>query len=82
MSGVCDECGVASFEDLHIDDAGQFCFDCVREQQRQGALDAGIPASVVDGKTKLTDHFTRDYIDSQRDPQHAQMLRKAAGDNE
>ncbi len=38
--------------------------DCVRCQSeaRQSALDAGIPASVIDGKTKLTEHFTQEYI--------------------
>lgn len=29
---------------------------------KHGALLAGIPRSVVDGKTKLSDHFSSDYI--------------------
>lgn len=29
------------------------------------ALKAGIPRSVIEGKTKLTDHFSQDYIDMQ-----------------
>jgi hypothetical protein len=35
---------------------------------RQAAIDAGIPESVVDGKTKLTDHFSPEYIESKRNP--------------
>jgi hypothetical protein len=31
-----------------------------------GALGAGIPRSVVARQTKLTDHFSTDYIDFQR----------------
>lgn len=30
--------------------------------QKQGALDAGIPLSVIEGKTKLSDHFSESYI--------------------
>lgn len=30
---------------------------------RAAALDAGIPLSVVEGKTKLTDHFSEERID-------------------
>ncbi len=35
------------------------------KEWRQAAIDSGIPASVVDGKTKLTDHFRAEYIKSQ-----------------
>lgn len=80
MSGVCDECKRILPEDHHSDDAGSWCFDCARELRRQAAIDAGIPASVVDGSATLRDLFDRDYIDSQRDPQNAQMLRDAAGE--
>ncbi len=31
----------------------------------ESALDAGIPSSVILGKSKLTDHFTKAYIDAQ-----------------
>ena len=31
----------------------------------QSALDAGIPLSVIERKTKLTDHFSKEYIKSQ-----------------
>lgn len=30
------------------------------------ALEAGIPLSVIEGKTKLSDHFSPDYIKAQR----------------
>ena len=30
------------------------------------ALDAGIPLSVIQRKTKLSDHFSKEYIDSQK----------------
>lgn len=33
---------------------------------KQGALDAGIPLSVIEGKTKLSNHFSKDYIDWKR----------------
>ena len=29
----------------------------------EGALAAGIPRSVIEGKTKLRDHFSKEYID-------------------
>ena len=32
---------------------------------RREAISHGIPASVVDGKTKLTDHFSQEYINEQ-----------------
>jgi hypothetical protein len=32
----------------------------------QGASEAGIPMSVIEGKTKLSDHFSQEYIDKQR----------------
>lgn len=35
----------------------------IAHEERQRALDAGIPESVVDGKTKLSDHFGQEYID-------------------
>lgn len=35
--------------------------DCPR--MRQSALEAGIPASVIDGKTKLSNHFSREHIE-------------------
>ena len=35
------------------------------EDEKQNALDAGIPLSVIEGKTKLKDHFSQEYIDYQ-----------------
>jgi len=32
----------------------------------QSALNAGIPLSVIQGKTKLKDHFSQEYIDHMR----------------
>jgi len=39
------------------------CPMCIAEE-RQDALDAGIPASVIDGKTKLSEHFTSEQINA------------------
>lgn len=33
--------------------------------EKEEALNAGIPLSVIEGKTKLTDHFSQEYIDFQ-----------------
>jgi len=63
----CDACSTRFDSDGYgrIDDAGAWCARCHTAASRQAALEAGIPASVVDGKTKLTDHFSQGYIDSQ-----------------
>lgn len=34
----------------------------ILEAHKQGALDAGIPLSVIEGRTKLSDHFSPEYI--------------------
>jgi len=34
-----------------------------QSELRQSALDAGIPLSVIEGKSKLTYHFPQSYID-------------------
>lgn len=44
------------------------------------ALDAGIPLSVVMGKTKLTDHFSREYIDAQCGPLGHGLSERATDD--
>lgn len=36
-----------------------------KEAFKQGALEAGIPISVIEGKTKLSDHFSETYINNQ-----------------
>jgi len=43
------------------------CEEC-REYIKQSALDAGIPLSVFEGKTKLSDHFSSEYIESMAYP--------------
>lgn len=35
-------------------------------EMREDALAAGIPLSVIEGKTKLTDHFSKEYINFRR----------------
>ena len=35
---------------------------------KQGALEAGIPLSVIEWKTKLSDHFSAEYIKMQTNP--------------
>ena len=62
---TCDECKRILPEEHYSDDAGSWCYDCARELRRQAALNAGIPQSVIDGETKLRDHFSREYIDAQ-----------------
>lgn len=38
------------------------CEEC-REYIKQEALSAGIPLAVFEGKAKLSDYFSQDYID-------------------
>lgn len=62
----CDKCKIELTEDeYYLGDDGTWCEPCRRAIERQGALDAGIPLSVVDGETTLRDHFSREYIDAQ-----------------
>lgn len=44
-----------------LDGEASACEACCK----RGALDAGIPVSVIEGRTKLTDHFSESYINSQ-----------------
>jgi len=64
---VFDLCGICEKEievkDHYTDGEGDFHEACWFEWFRKEALSHGIPASVIDGKTKLKDHFSRDYID-------------------
>lgn len=62
----CDDCGTWFDSDDFGDDVR--CEACHDEAFRAGALEAGIPLSVVEGKTKLSDHFSKDYIASQINP--------------
>lgn len=43
---------------------GELCDRGAREcpEQRRAAIDAGIPESVIDGKTRLRDHFSPEFI--------------------
>lgn len=46
-------------------DDGYVCeAHCLEWMQRE-AQKAGIPISVIEGKTRLRDHFSQEYIDSQ-----------------
>jgi len=59
------ETGVDRCIDLFCDQQG--VSDQLRERAKweafkRGALGAGIPLSVIEGKTKLCDHFSPDYI--------------------
>ena len=58
----CEECR-ADFDEGVINEAGVLCEPCWDKSQVQSALDAGIPLSVILGKTKLRDHFSQEYID-------------------
>jgi hypothetical protein len=67
------ECGAICREcELPITDSPEgeptTCDDC-------RALDAGIPLSVIKGETKLTDHFSREYIDHQAGAMNYKMRR-------
>lgn len=44
-----------------LDGEASCCASCFVD----GALAAGIPRSVIAGKTKLTDHVSREYVESQ-----------------
>jgi len=52
-------------DELHSDDSGEYHTRCIDEYHKESAIAAGIPRSVVEGKTKLSDHFSEDYIRSQ-----------------
>ena len=50
----------------HYDTDGEHNFHeiCWTNYQNETAISCGIPKSVVDGKTNLTDHFTKEYINN------------------
>jgi len=52
-------------DNAYSDDSGEYHTPCIDEWNKQSALDAGIPLSVIEGKTKLSDHFSEEYIKSQ-----------------
>ena len=56
----CHDCGIHVDTDHdceHFDENGE----CTANFEDE-AIAAGIPKSVVDGKTKLSDHFSKEYI--------------------
>lgn len=55
-----------SHDEIYHDDSGSYCVPCIEAYHRQSALDAGIPLSVIDGETKLTDHFSKIRIAKER----------------
>jgi hypothetical protein len=57
----CDICHKK--KEVKVDESGQYCEKCYLAICKKSALDAGIPLSVIEGKTKLTDHFSQEYID-------------------
>ena len=48
--------------DEHEEVADPNCEECEREWKADANY-AGIPWSVIQGKTKLSDHFSQEYID-------------------
>lgn len=60
----CEECGASGYspDNFHNDDSGCLCMVCWDDWQKQSALEAGIPLSVIEGRTKLGDHFSEGYI--------------------
>ena len=55
-----EKCIRAYCRDHGIDES--IAEQAVREAFKQGALEAGIPLSVVEGRSKLSDHFSPEYI--------------------
>lgn len=50
-----------------LDGEAPMCGPC----ETISALRAGIPLSVIEGRTKLSDHFSESYINSQRNRSNA-----------
>lgn len=62
---ICELCKI-EIRDHHnhyADDSGDYHEECLEKYQYEQAYYAGIPKSVLDGKTKLRDHFSKEYID-------------------
>ena len=62
MSGNYSDVDVSATEciELHCEELKELA---IKKYMKDQALAAGIPESVIDGKTKLTDHFSQEYID-------------------
>jgi hypothetical protein len=54
--------GETSFDDILRLQCEDLIEIIVKEDEKKGALAAGIPLSVIEGKTKLSDHFSENYI--------------------
>ncbi len=42
-----------------------YAYEAAKRLYREGAIEAGIPVAVVDGKAKLRDFFSEEYINEQ-----------------
>lgn len=59
----CDICEKPLEADsAHSDESGDYHTTCWDEWFKQEALSHGIPLSVIEGRTKLSDHFSPEYI--------------------
>jgi hypothetical protein len=54
--------GVNMIDCGHDGEDTDFNCSCCQEAIKQSILDAGIPLSVIEGNTKLKDHFSSEYI--------------------
>lgn len=57
---ICDLCKYNKAS--QFDESGRYCIPCYKKLWIEGALDAGIPLFVIEVKTKLSDHFSEEYI--------------------
>lgn len=63
MKYVCDICThLIEPDELYSDESGEYHTKCIEEYHREAAVTAGIPRSVVEGRTRLSDHFSESYI--------------------
>ena len=63
MKYTCEICNTKiNQDDLYADDSGDYHQDCIDKYHYESAILAGIPKSVVDGHTNLSDHFSKEYI--------------------
>lgn len=60
----CERCALYGHRDDEFthDREGEVCNSCVEADWKEGALSAGIPLDVIEGRSKLSDHFSPDYI--------------------
>jgi len=61
---ICEMCNKDILdEDYRSDDSGEYHWNCYDDWCKKEALSHGIPLSVVESNTKLSDHFSKGYID-------------------